>query len=45
MNAVASSTLNCEGVSKLRLILLRIFYVLIFVVLGLDVWPANIYSS
>ena len=35
-----STTLNSEGVSKLRLILLRTFYVVIFVVLGKDAWPA-----
>ena len=35
-----STTLNSEGVSKWRLILLRIFYVLLFLFLGLEVWPA-----
>ncbi len=34
-----STTRNSEGVSKLRLILLRIFYVLLFVGLGSKVWP------
>ena len=35
-----STTLNSEGVSKLRLILLRIYYVLLFVLLGSEAWPA-----
>ena len=40
MNATVLTALNSEGVWKWRLILLRIFYVLLFVGLGSKVWPA-----
>ena len=40
MNAAVLTARNSEGVSKWRLILLRIFYPLLFVFLGLEVWPA-----
>jgi len=33
------TTLNSEGVSKWRLILLRTYYVVIFVLLGSETWP------